>query len=155
MQKCFLQFSLSVMSDSFVTPQTIAHQTPLSVGFSRQDYWRELPFPSPGDLPNKKKKPISLCQLHYMWTLNYWATGETHKGILLGQKKDEIMPFAATSMDLENIILSKVIQRKTNIISLVCEISKSNTNKSIYKTETGSQTYNTNWWLQKGRVMEG
>ena len=51
-------------------------------------------------------------------------------------KKDEIMPFAATSMDLENIILSKVIQRKTNIISLVCEISKSNTNKSIYNTET-------------------
>ena len=58
-------------------------------------------------------------------------------------KKDEIMPFAATSMDLENIILSKVIQRKTNIISLVCKISKNNTNESIYKIETGSQTYNT------------
>ena len=53
------------------------------------------------------------------------------------------MPFAATSMDLENIILSKVIQRKTNIISLVCKISKNNTNESIYKIETGSQTYNT------------
>jgi len=58
-------------------------------------------------------------------------------------KKDEIMPFAATSMDLENIILSKVIQRKTNIISLICKISKNNTNESIYKIETGSQTYNT------------
>ena len=58
-------------------------------------------------------------------------------------KKDEIMSFAATSMELENIILNKVIQRKTNIISFVCEISKNNTSESIYKIETGSQTYNT------------
>ena len=32
------------------TPWTVAHQTPLSMGFSRQDYWSGLPFPSPGDL---------------------------------------------------------------------------------------------------------
>ena len=36
----------------FATPWTVACQTPLSVGFSRQGYWSELPFPSPGDLPN-------------------------------------------------------------------------------------------------------
>ena len=36
----------------FVTPWTIACQAPLSMGFSRQEYWRGLPFPSPGDLPN-------------------------------------------------------------------------------------------------------
>ena len=35
-----------------VTPWTVAHQTPLSMGFPRQEYWSELPFPSPGDLPN-------------------------------------------------------------------------------------------------------
>ena len=35
-----------------VTPWTVAHQTPLSTGFPRQEYWSELPFPSPGDLPN-------------------------------------------------------------------------------------------------------
>ena len=34
------------------TPWTVAHQAPPSVGFSRQDYWSRLPFPSPGDLPN-------------------------------------------------------------------------------------------------------
>ena len=34
----------------FVTPQTVAHQAPLSMGFFRQEYWSELPFPSPGDL---------------------------------------------------------------------------------------------------------
>ena len=39
----------------FATPWTVAYQTPLSMGFSRQDYWRGLPFPSPGDLPNPEK----------------------------------------------------------------------------------------------------
>ena len=34
----------------FVTPQTAAYQAPLSMGFSRQEYWSGLPFPSPGDL---------------------------------------------------------------------------------------------------------
>ena len=35
----------------FATPWTLAHQAPLSMGFSRQEYWSGLPFPSPGDLP--------------------------------------------------------------------------------------------------------
>ena len=34
------------------TPWTVAHQAPLSMGFSRPEYWSGLPFPSPGDLPN-------------------------------------------------------------------------------------------------------
>ena len=33
----------------FATPWTVAHQAPLSMGFSRQEYWSGLPFPSPGD----------------------------------------------------------------------------------------------------------
>ena len=36
----------------FATPQTVAHQASLSMGFSRQEHWSELPFPSPGNLPN-------------------------------------------------------------------------------------------------------
>ena len=39
------------MSDS-VTPQTAAHQAPLSKGFSRQEHWGGLPCPPPGDLPD-------------------------------------------------------------------------------------------------------
>ena len=35
-----------------MTPRTLAHQDPLSMGFPRQEYWRGLPFPSSGDLPN-------------------------------------------------------------------------------------------------------
>ena len=37
----------------------IAHQAPLSMEFSRQEYWSGLPFPSPGDLPNPGIKPRS------------------------------------------------------------------------------------------------
>ena len=36
----------------FVTPWTVAHQPPLFIEFSRQEYWSGLPFPSPGDLPD-------------------------------------------------------------------------------------------------------
>ena len=36
----------------FLTPWTVAHQAPLSVRFSRQEYWSGLPFPTPGDHPN-------------------------------------------------------------------------------------------------------
>ena len=39
------------------TPWTIAHQAPLSIGFSRQEYWSGLPFPSPGDLPDPGIEP--------------------------------------------------------------------------------------------------
>ena len=38
---------------------TVAHQAPPSMGFSRQEYWSGLPFPSPGDLPNPGIEPKS------------------------------------------------------------------------------------------------
>ena len=41
----------------FATPWTVAYQAPLSVGFSRQEYWSGLPFPSPGALPNPGTEP--------------------------------------------------------------------------------------------------
>ena len=47
------------MSDSFVTPQTVARQAPLSMGFPRQEYWSGLPFPSLEDLPNPGTEPVS------------------------------------------------------------------------------------------------
>ena len=43
----------------FVTLGIITHQAPLSRGFSRQEYWSGLPFPSPGDLPNPGIEPVS------------------------------------------------------------------------------------------------
>ena len=51
--------SRSVVSDSFVNPCAIALQAPLSIGFSRQEYWSGLLFPSPGHLPNPGIEPSS------------------------------------------------------------------------------------------------
>ena len=43
----------------FVTPWTVAYQAPPSTGFSRQECWSGLPFPSPGDLPDPGIEPGS------------------------------------------------------------------------------------------------
>ena len=44
----------------FVTPWTVAHQAPLSMGSSGQEYWSGLPCPPPGDLPDPGIEPASL-----------------------------------------------------------------------------------------------
>ena len=43
----------------FANPWTVAHQAPLSMGLSRQEYWSGLPFPPPGDLTNQRIEPRS------------------------------------------------------------------------------------------------
>ena len=48
------------MSNFVVTPWTIACQAPLSMEFSRQEYWSGLPGPPPGDLPDPGTEPVSL-----------------------------------------------------------------------------------------------
>ena len=58
MQVCMLSRFSPVQL--FATPWTVAHQAPLSMGFSRQEYWSELPFPPPRDLPNPGIEPASL-----------------------------------------------------------------------------------------------
>ena len=54
-------------SNLTATPWTEAHQAPLSMGFSRQEYWCGLPFPFPGDLPNpgiEPEAPVPSPPLH-------------------------------------------------------------------------------------------
>ena len=48
-----------------MTPWTIAHQTPVSMGFSRQEYWNGLLCPPPGDLPDWGSNLHLLCLLHW------------------------------------------------------------------------------------------
>ena len=72
-------------------------------------------------------------KLWYIYTMEYYSA----------IKKNEIMPFAATWMDLEIIILSEESQTEKDkylMISLICGILKNDTNELIYKTETDSQT---------------
>ena len=49
----------SVMSNSFATPWTVVHQTPLFMELFRQEYWSGLLFPSPVDLPDPEIEPES------------------------------------------------------------------------------------------------
>ena len=48
-----------------MTPQTVAHQAPASMGFSKQEYWSGLPFPPPGDLPNPGIECVSPASTHW------------------------------------------------------------------------------------------
>ena len=60
----------------FKIPWTAAQQVPLSMGFPRQKYWSELPFPSPGHLPNPGIKHGSPALAGRFFTI--WATREAH-----------------------------------------------------------------------------
>ena len=60
----------------FATSWTVALQAPLSMGFSRQEYWSGLPCPPPGDLPDPKIKPRSPAALASQPDSLLWATGE-------------------------------------------------------------------------------
>ena len=75
--------SCLVMSN-FVALWTVAHQAPLSMGFSRQGYWSGLPFPTPGDLPDPRIEPMSPVSpalqadslpLSHQWK---WSESESH-----------------------------------------------------------------------------
>ena len=52
-------YSVAQSCPLFATPWTVAHQAPLSIGFSRQEYWSGLPCPPPGDIPNPGIEPRS------------------------------------------------------------------------------------------------
>ena len=53
--------SVAKLCPTLLTTCTVARQAPLSMGFSRQEYWSGLSFPSPGDLPDPGIKPMSLA----------------------------------------------------------------------------------------------
>ena len=103
---------------------TVAHQAPLSMEFSRQEYWSGSPLPSPGDLPDPEIKawspalqadplPFELPGKSRMWSIQW--------NITQPQKKNE--KSAAAWTDLEIIILSEVSQTESrHLIPLVCEV---------------------------------
>ena len=87
----------------FVTPWTVAYQAPPSMGFSRQEYWSGVPFPSPGDLPNPGMEPESpefqadalTSELHQ---------GSPYNEIFVIKKKNECESVLVRWMNLEPVI---------------------------------------------------
>ena len=79
----------------------------------------------------------------------------THKGILLSQKNNEILPFAARWMDLEGIMWNISEKDKYCMTSLTCGIQEIKQMKEYNKTEIDSQIQSTNSWSLKGRKTEG
>ena len=79
--KCAKCVSHSVVSDS-ATPWTVAHQGPLSVGFSRQEYWSGLPCPPPRELPDPGTESTSLRTRElasgFFTTSSTWEAHVTH-----------------------------------------------------------------------------
>ena len=69
MLSCFSRIQL------FVTPWTLARQPPLSMGFSRQEYWSGFPCPPSGDLPNPQIEPASL--MSPTWACRFFTTSTT------------------------------------------------------------------------------
>ena len=67
--------SLQSCVQLFVTPWTVAHRAPLSMGFSRQEYWSGLPCPPPGNLSDAGSKPASLVSP--AWADQFFTTSAT------------------------------------------------------------------------------
>ena len=76
----------------FATPWTIVHQAPLSMQFSRQEYWCKLPFPSLGDLPDLGLNPPLLRLLHWQVDSLLWATWEALEDQCANMGRDERFP---------------------------------------------------------------
>ena len=64
----------------FATPWTIAYHAPSSMGFSRQEYWSGLPFPSPGDLPLDRTQGLNPGLLNCRQTLYHLSHQGSHQG---------------------------------------------------------------------------
>ena len=108
----------------FVTPWTVAHQAPLSMGFSRQEYWSGVTFPSPEDLSDPGTEmslalPVDSSPLSHLrspklliskcWILGKHSTGSALYRLLFSYLEEFTMPWLS--------VLSKVPETETQIIS--------------------------------------
>ena len=106
-----LQFVVVIQSLSCVhliaTPLIVAHQALLSMGFSRQEYWSELPFPSPGDLPRPGIEPMSQAlasRFFYYWAISKESlTIKKWTYTLVPPDAPASQPFPSTSQSLYNL----------------------------------------------------
>ena len=96
----------------FATLQTVAHLAPLSMGFSRQEYWNGLPFPPAGDLPNLGIKPTSLVSPAL--TGKFFTTSDTWEALILTKKvKVKVIQSCPTLCDPMDYTVHEILQART------------------------------------------
>ena len=132
-------------------PQTAAHQAPLSLGFSRQQYWSGLPCPPPGDLPTQGSNQHLLCLLH-------WQAGS----LPLSPEKPAVEYYSAIDrnefelvelrwMNLEFVIQSEVSQKEKNkyrILMHIQGIQKNGTDKPDCRAGIETQMQRMDFWTR-------
>ena len=122
------------MSNSFSSPWIVAFQVPLSMGFSRQEYWSGLPFPSPGDLPNPGIEPMSHALQDDSLPLSQWGRplicsqhyNYIHK-IFTTYPFSEVSPVTAWSAEAHPLKFSKLVCGSNTVhhlfLYMACKLS--------------------------------
>ena len=122
MLSCFSHVQL------FATPWTVAHQAPLCMRFSRQEYYSGLPCPPPGDLPDPGIKPASLKSLGIFTTSTTWEALCYNFSSPIKKKKKKVALVSSFS-------LSKKTHLK--IIIPIFYYLKINSSRIVYLNMTG------------------
>ena len=120
------------MSDSFLTPWTVARQAPLSMGFPRQEYWNGLPFPSPGESSWPRDQIHVSCigrQVLYPWiTREAWNISHSQTKLniqTIRRAEKELEPVTQIPAEKEKHSLSPLLSLPFSLISLSLCYSKS------------------------------
>ena len=121
------------MSNSLVTPWTAARQAPLSMKFSRQEYWSELPFPPPGDLPDPGIQPESPALAG-----GFFTTEPPGKPI------NEL--WILSDLIIQRLFLVHTSQHKLAGALFYSAIQGA----ELMETQHFVWTMGSSWWLQKG-----
>ena len=98
----------------FVTPWTVAHQTPLSMGFSRQEPWSGSSCPPPGDLPDPAIEPASLMSpaLAGRFLNHYCHLGNTHNGLKVKESESESHSVVSDSLRPQDYTVHGILQAR-------------------------------------------
>ena len=100
-----------------MTPWTVAHQAPLSMGLSRQEYWSGLSFPPPGGLPNPGIEPMSLTSPalagRFFTTSAAWEAPSYIEGII-----NLVVPLTDVQCDFILVVLLLICHLSSKAIKL-------------------------------------